>query len=104
MVLELARGMKAGEIAHSVTEYLGIVSALDALLAQQVELDVRSFERAQQRALSQEEWEGTRLAQLQAARLTFLGSGMTHPNFITTLNALSPDAADMVLRAAREFQ
>lgn len=103
MVLELARGMKPAEIAHSVAGYLGIIRAFDELLAQQVELDVRSFERAQQRALSQEEWEVTRAEQLAAARLTFLGSGMTHPNFVSTLETLGADAAATVLRAAREF-
>jgi hypothetical protein len=103
MVLELARGMKPAEVAQSVAGYLGLIEAFDALLAQQVELDVRSLERAQQRALSQEEWEVTRAAQLQAARFTFLGSGMTHPNFLETLSVISPESTDKVLSAARPF-
>jgi hypothetical protein len=103
MVLELARGMKSAEISQSVAEYLGIVGAFDALLAQQAELDVRSFERAQ-RPLSQEEWELTRATQLGATRFTFLGSGMTHPHFIGTLRLLGAEAAATVLRAAEDFQ
>jgi len=103
MVLELARGMKSAEISQSVAEYLGIVGAFDALLAQQVELDLRSFERAQ-RELSQVEWETARSTQFSATRFTFLGSGMTHPNFVGTLRLLGADAATTVLRAAQDFQ
>jgi hypothetical protein len=102
-VLELARDMKSAEISQSVAEYLGIVGAFDALLAQQVELDLRSFERAQ-RPLSQVEWETARSTQFAATRFTFLGSGMTHPNFVGTLRQLGADAASTVLRAAQDFQ
>ena len=103
MVLELARGMKPAEVAHCVGGYLGLIEAFDALLAQQVELDVRSLERAQKRSLSQAEWEATRSAQLAAARFTFLGTGMTHPNFLQTLNVISPESTDKVLAAARQY-
>lgn len=101
MVLELARGMKPAELRHSVAEYLGILQAFDSLLAQQVELDVRSFERASGRQLSTREWEHARLSQLYSARFTFLVSGMTHPNFVATLNMLGADVAGLVREAAR---
>jgi hypothetical protein len=101
MVLELARGMKSAELRQSVAEYLGILQAFDGLLAQQVELDVRSLERAIQRQLSANEWEHARLSQLQGARFTFLISGMTHPNFVATLETLGADVAGLVLNAAR---
>ncbi|HEX6245306.1 MAG TPA: diiron oxygenase [Polyangiales bacterium] len=103
MVLELARDMKPAEVTHSVGDYLSLIGAFDALLAQQVELDVRSLERAQKRALSQAEWEATRSAQLAAARFTFLGTGMTHPNFLETLDSISPASTEKVLSAARQF-
>lgn len=103
MVLELARSMQPAEVLASVVEYLAIVDAFDALLAQQVELDMRSFERATSRILEIEEAEALRAAQFRAARFTFLVSGMTHPNFIGTLNTLSAGAAGRVLEAAKKL-
>lgn len=100
MVLELARGMKPAELRQSVGEYLGILQAFDSLLAQQVELDVRSLERAIGRLLSADEWERARLSQLRGARFAFLVAGMTHPNFIATLNMLGADVAELVLSSA----
>ncbi len=103
MVFELAQNMKPAEVLASVAEYLAIVDAMDGLLAQQVELDLRSFERACGRALSMEQSETLRAEQFAAARFTFLGSGMTHPNFIATLNTISTGAASRVLTAAANF-
>jgi hypothetical protein len=104
MVLELARGMKPAEIAQSVAEYLSILVAFDELLAQQAELDIRSFERASGRVLSASEWQEARLSQWSSARFTFLTSGMSHPNFVATLNMLGAEAAASVQQAIQRFQ
>jgi hypothetical protein len=41
--------------------------------------------------------------QHQAARWTYLGSGMVHARFVATLEALSPNAARRIAEAAPMF-
>jgi len=88
MVEALAAGCAPEEIERSVSEYLEIGAFLDAGLRQQVELDLDSFERATDRVLRGDERENFIAAQHQANRWTYLGSGMTHPNFLATLERL----------------
>ena len=44
-----------------------------------------------------------RTIQHQALRWTFLGSGMTHENFLTTLERLSPAAYEQIIQVAPAF-
>jgi hypothetical protein len=99
MVLELSRGMTAREIDASILEYVDILENFDALIAQQVELDLRSFELKSARLLTMHEIEQLRRDQLTAARFTFLAAGLQHPRFRETVCAIS-DNAEVFLRGA----
>jgi hypothetical protein len=55
-----------------------------------VALDRQSFEQATGRRLTSSETEIFGQLQHQANRWTFLGSGMSHPRFLATLEALGP--------------
>jgi len=72
-------------------------------MQQQVEFDLQSFQRAAGRGLSQAEQERFRSTQLQALRWTFLGSGMTHLNFLATVGELDPDARTRIETLAPAF-
>ncbi|MEN8148587.1 MAG: diiron oxygenase [Planctomycetota bacterium] len=89
MVEALAATMTADEIAGAVDEYLEIGAFLDAGLMQQVELNLDSFQRATGRTLTESEAAAFREAQAGAVRWTYLGSGMTHPRFLETLEKLA---------------
>ena len=77
-------------IEQAVEDYLAIGSFIDRGLEQQVAFDRRSFEDATGRKLTTNEAEIFRQLQHQANRWTFLGSGMTHARFLSTLGALGP--------------
>jgi hypothetical protein len=90
MIEALAAGRNEQQIMDGVEEYLDIGGFLDGAMKQQVEFDLDSFERASGRELNKEEEEEFRRKQLQANRWTYLGTGMTHPKVLETLESLTP--------------
>jgi hypothetical protein len=90
MVEALAEGKSQEELVRGVDAYLAIGTFLDQGLLQQVDLDLDALERATGRKLGLAERAGLRESQHQANRWTYLGSGMSHPEFLTTVGKLSP--------------
>ena len=90
MVEALAKDMSEAEIEKAVDEYLEIGGFLDEGLKQQAILDLEAFERAAGFKLTESERADFLVIQHQANRWTYLGSGMTHPRFLATLEKLSP--------------
>jgi hypothetical protein len=90
MVEELAAGRTEQEILGAVEQYIEIGGFIDGGLKQQVEFDLDSFERATGRKLDETEKLQFRAVQLQANRWTYLGTGMTHPMVLKTLESLTP--------------
>jgi hypothetical protein len=101
VVLALAQGRSEIEIVAAVNEYLEIGAFLDGGLANQAALNLEALERAIGRTLPER---AALLAQQhQAARWTYLGSGMAHPQFVDTLQRLSPAARARVDAVAPQF-
>ncbi len=92
MVECIAEACGDKERDEAIDGYLEIGGFLDAGLGQQVEFDVESFTRATGRAFSDAERERYIAGQRQAIRWTFLGSGMSHPNFLASVEQLRPAA------------
>jgi hypothetical protein len=103
MVAALGDGRSEPEIERAVNEYLEIGMFLDGGLKQQVEFDLESFERATDRKLTESERQQFMEAQQKANRWTYLGSGMTHPNFLATLESLQPGARQRIEQVAPAF-
>jgi hypothetical protein len=103
MVASLAEGRSPAEIEAAVEGYFDIGGFLDAGLKQQVEFDLEAFTRSTGRVLSDAEGEEFRRVQLQANRWTYLGSGMTHERFLSTVEKLSPAARARVESATPTF-
>jgi hypothetical protein len=103
MVEELAAEAAPGDVWKAVDEYLEIGAFIDAGLQQQVQLDLHSFERAAARHLSAEQRERFAEAQLKALRWTYLGSGITHPNFLGTVAKLGPGLREKLEAVAPAF-
>jgi hypothetical protein len=103
MVEALAEGRNRRQIEQAIDEYLEIGGFIDGGLKQQTEFDLDSFERAAHRKLTTTERETMREAQLQANRWTYLGSAMTHPNFLATLEDLAPEARTRIEQIAPAF-
>jgi hypothetical protein len=90
MVEALAEGKSEAEIVRGVDAYLAIGTFLDQGLAQQVAMDLDALERATGRKLGETERAAAQKSQHQANRWTYLGSGMSHPEFLATVGKLSP--------------
>ncbi len=103
MVEALADGRDEAGIQSAVDEYLEIGLFLDAGLKRQTELNLDAFERATGRRLDQAVRDAFVAMQHQAARWTYLGTGMTHPKFRATLEAISPAARDRIDAVAPAF-
>jgi hypothetical protein len=92
MVEALAEACRPDEVDRAIDEYLEIGALIDGGLAQQVALDLEALERATGRRLDDEQRAEFLAIQGGATRWTFLGSGMAHERFLTTLGALRPAA------------
>jgi len=103
MVEEMAAATAPEDIRKAVDEYLEIGAFIDGGMQQQTRLDLDSLERAMGRRLTAEERERFSEAQLKALRGTFLGSGITHPNFLATVGKLGPGLREKLEALAPAF-
>jgi hypothetical protein len=101
MVEALADGRGDDAILAAAGEYLDIIGFIDGGLRQQAALNVAALELATGRPVADRE--ALIAQQHQAARWTYLGSGMAHPRFTGTLSAISPRAHALVEAAAAQF-
>jgi hypothetical protein len=77
--------------------------AIDRGIPQQVEFDLQALQRAAGRTFSEAEQEQFRAIQSQAQRWTYLGSAMTHPQFLQTVGEISADARTQIEEMAQAF-
>ena len=103
MVKALTDNLTPAEIEKGISDYASIGGLIDGGQQQQVEFDMQALQRAAGRTLSQAEQERFRSVQVQALRWTYLGSGMTHPNFLTTVGEISPAARKQIEEMAPAF-
>lgn len=103
MVEELAAGMSGEEIERGVDGYLDIGGFLDQGVKQQALFDLEAFETATGRVLTDEERENFVEVQHQANRWTYIGTGMTHPKFLETLEKLDPKQRERIDAVAPAF-
>ena len=103
MVEELVAGATAKEIDQAFQEYGEIGAFIDQGIQQQAEFDVESFAQASGRNLSKSEREQVKEAVLKGMRWTYLGTGMTHPNFLATVEAIKPEAKQQIEAMAPAF-
>jgi len=91
MIVEsLASACTKVEIERAVEEYLEMGGIIDGGLQQQVKFDLESLARSCGSNLSEQEKETFTQVQLQANRWTFIGTGMSHPNFLASVEKLNP--------------
>lgn len=103
MVEALAEGRTNDEIGRGIEAYGTIGSMIDEALKQQVTFDRCAFENATGRTLTKDEQAEFQDVQDQANRWTYLGSGMTHPNFLETVGRISPAARSHIEQTAPAF-
>ena len=97
----LAERRDEAQIDKAIDEFFEIGSFLDEGLKTQAGFNLDALERAIGRKI--ENREEMLAQQHQAARWTYIGSGMVHERFQTTLESLSPRAAERIAEAAPLF-
>ena len=97
----LAEGRSEDEIQRAIDEFFEIGLFLDEGLKVQAGFNVDALEKAIGRKV--EDREELIAQQHQAARWTYLGSGLVHERFKATLEAISPKAAARIAEAAPMF-
>ena len=91
------------ERTDAIDGYLEIGGMLDSGLMQQVQFDFECLKLATGRVFTPEETERFIAAQQQAVRWTFLGSGMSHGNFLATAELVKPGARARLEQIATLF-
>jgi hypothetical protein len=91
------------EIAAAIDDYIAIVHYLNQGLKAQVQLDLASLERAIGRKLTAIDCDRLQQVQESSYQWAFLGSGMTHPNFVQTVRELSGDGYRRIESIAKTF-
>jgi hypothetical protein len=97
----LAVGRTEEQIDKAIDEFFEIGAFLDDGLKQQAGFNLDALEKAIGRKVDNREELTAR--QHQAARWTYIGSGMVHERFQDTLNSISRRAAERIAEAAPTF-
>ena len=97
----LAENRDEAGISHAIDEFFEIGAFLDEGLKAQAGFNLDALEKVIGRKL--ENRAGIEAQQHQAARWTYIGSGLVHERFISTLEAISPNAARRIAEAAPLF-
>jgi hypothetical protein len=103
MVNALGATRTDAEIEQAVAGYFEIGGLIDGGLKQQALFDIESLALATGRNFSEAERAEFLKAQHQSQRWTFLGSGMSHPNFLATVQDLNPASRQQIEQAAAAF-
>ncbi|HEU4931854.1 MAG TPA: diiron oxygenase [Pyrinomonadaceae bacterium] len=103
MVQALTDNRSAIEIEKGISDYAAIGALIDSGISQQVKFDMQALQRAAGRNFSKPEEEQFRAIQRQALRWTYLGSAMTHPQFLQIVGEISPDARTQIEEMSKAF-
>jgi hypothetical protein len=103
IVESVASTSSQDEIDQAFQEYAAIGQFLDQGIQQQAEFNVESFIKATGRQLSKSQRDEMTTAVLKGMRWTYLGTGMTHPNFLATVEEIKPEARKQIEEMAPAF-
>jgi hypothetical protein len=103
IVESVASTSSQDEIDQAFQEYAAIGQFLDQGIQQQAEFNVESFIKATGRQLSKSQRDEMTTVMLKGMRWTYLGTGMTHPNFLATVEEIKPEARKQIEEMAPAF-
>ena len=101
MIETMAQRYSADEIDASVDEFFEIGAFLEAGLRQQAGLNLDALEHVTGRRLPDRD--AIIQQQLDAARFTYLGSGMRHPKFLELVTRIAPNGGQRIAEASLSF-
>ena len=103
MIKTLTDNLSAEAIEKGISDYAAIGALIDGGIQQQVKFDMQALQRAAGRNMRKVEEDQFREIQRQALRWTYLGSAMTHPNFLQTVGEVNPGARRQIEEMSEAF-
>jgi hypothetical protein len=103
MVQALTDNHTASEIEKGISDFSSIGALIDSGIPPQVRFDMQALQRAAGRNFNKREEDQFRAVQTQALRWTYLGSAMTHPQFLRTVSEINPDARTQIEEMSKAF-
>ena len=103
IVEELAGNATGKEVEVAFQEYAEIGAFIDEGIKQQTEFNTEAFVAATGRKLTKSERQAMTDTVLKGMRWTYLGTGMTHPNFLATVEQIKPEARAQIEAMAPAF-
>lgn len=103
MVQALTDNPSVVDIEKGFTDYAAIGGLIDGGIPAQVEFDLQALQRAAGRTFSESEQKQFRVIQRQAQRWTYLGSAMTHPQFLRTVGEINSEARAAIEEMSKAF-
>ena len=100
LINEIAADLTPQRREQAIDELLELGTAVDGLLAQQVDMDIEALEHATRRSFSQAEKTQIQVEQQRAYRWTFLVSGLRHPMFTQIVAELTKAGSTKIAAAA----
>lgn len=90
MVEQLVQQLDASEVEAGIEDFFKLIEFLNGGLMMQVQLDLENLVRATGRIFTEAEQQEIKAVQEQSYRWTFIGSGVTHSQFVTIFKQVSP--------------
>ncbi len=90
MVERLVEQLDPSEVDAGVEDFFKLIEFLNGGLMMQVQLDLESLSRATGRTFTETERQEIQTVQEQSYRWTFIGSGLTHTQFVEIFKQVSP--------------
>lgn len=103
IVEQLAQQLKQSEVDAGVEDFFKLIEFLNGGLMMQVQLDLDSLARATGRTLTAAEKQEIQTVQEKSYRWTFIGSGLTHTQFIETFKQVSPAQQHRLSEVAESY-
>jgi hypothetical protein len=90
MVERLVQQLERSEVDAGVEDFFKLIEFLNGGLMMQVQLDLESLTRATGRTFTEVERQEIQAVQEKSYHWTFIGSGVTHTQFVETFKQVSP--------------
>ncbi|WP_416673265.1 hypothetical protein [Egbenema bharatensis] len=90
IVEQLVQELEPSEVEAGVEDFFKLIEFLNGGLMMQVQLDLESLARTIDRSFTEAERQEIQSIQAASYRWTFIGSGLSHPQFIATFKRVCP--------------
>ncbi|MBD1846585.1 hypothetical protein H6F89_24810 [Cyanobacteria bacterium FACHB-63] len=103
MVKHLVQQLEPSEVEAGVEDFFKLIEFLNGGLMGQVQLDLESLSRATGRTFTELERQEILSVQEKSYHWTFIGSGLTHTQFVATFKQVSPAQQQRLFQVAEMY-